>query len=943
MDTVRAALADRYTVDREIGRGGMSTVYLARDLRHSRVVAIKVLDPGLAFTIGPDRFRREIATLARLHHPNILPLLDSGALPHGQSLYYIMPFVTGESLRSRLDRERQLSVEDTVRLTAEIADALDYAHGNDVVHRDIKPENILLQSGHAVLADFGIARAPDPEGSPTLSTVGLAVGTPQYMSPEQAQGRTDVDGRSDQYSLACVVFEMLAGTPPFEGNSALTVAARHTSELPPSLRRVRATIPRSLESAIERALSKVPADRFSKTGQFAAALTAGALNEGGLSLPSWRRMGEDARHHWGVLLGIGALLVAVLALFWSRGGDGRRLETARPDWVVGYPLAELGERDTILRTGESIAGMLSEAMQQVPALRWIDGWSLLDPAARQDARTLDVTKMRKLTRAQGARYAIHGAFVTTRDSVTVDLRLLDVVRDSQVGQASASDARATAVPVRLGLRALLRLLPAVVAPGARLSEDALASVASGDAAAVALWMQGDAAYRRSRYSRALELYREAVSRDSTLALAAFKGAQAAIWAGSDTDAVRLSALALRHDQHLPQRYVDYARGLRAYLAGSSDSAVAALRAALTPDAVWAEGWALLGEVYFHQFPRTVAPLDTLAESAFTAALDADSGFAPALPHLIEFRLGRGELASAGRLLDRYRSSGADRESWFPLDLGLRCLQSGADRFDWKKAAAVDPDDVLLAAKLLSVGARQSGCARRAAESLVDAEPDNASPALTLLLGLDAAQGRTPRVIQRQDSLFSRGNTGAIEYAILGQVAGLARSDTALAVLAKLRLRGQAAPEFWHWWIAEDAMARGDLAAEQRLRSDRAFNVANDSALMLTLDARMALLLGDSTAAIDLLQRSLALPAAENLDWSLQAPRPIERLLLARLLLARSRPDDALVMAAAFDGQPMAFLPFLPASLELRATALDQLSRPDAARRVRRRLEVLRGP
>ncbi|HTO73743.1 MAG TPA: serine/threonine-protein kinase, partial [Gemmatimonadales bacterium] len=478
----------------------MSTVYLARDLRHSRLVAIKVLDPGLAFTIGPDRFRREIATLARLHHPNILPLLDSGALPEGRSLYYIMPFVTGESLRARLDRERQLPLDEAVRLAGEVADALDYAHGNDVIHRDIKPENILLQSGHAVLADFGIARAPDPEGSPTLSTVGLAVGTPQYMSPEQAAGRTDVDGRSDQYSLACVVYEMVAGVPPFEGNTPQTVAARHKSEAPPSLRRNRARVPRGLESAIDRALNKVPADRFKRSGEFARALTAGLDTGEGWLIPTWPRIQRGLRRNSLAVWLLVALAVVAGALAWSLDRPELVHRPARTDWVVGYPLAELGERDTLLRTGESIAGMLSEAMQQVPVLRWIDGWSLLDPAARQDARSLNVTQMRQLTLGQGARYAIHGTFITTRDSVTVDLRLLDAVADSQVAQASASGDRASAVPVRLGLRALMQLLPRMVAPGAPFSPDALAAVASGDAGAVALWMQGDAAYRRARYA-----------------------------------------------------------------------------------------------------------------------------------------------------------------------------------------------------------------------------------------------------------------------------------------------------------------------------------------------------------------------------------------------------------------------------------------------------------
>ena len=942
MASVRGALADRYAVEREIGRGGMSTVYLARDLRHSRLVAIKVLDPGLAFTIGPDRFRREIATLARLHHPNILPLLDSGALPEGRSLYYIMPFVTGESLRARLDREHQLPLDEAVRLAGEVADALDYAHGNDVIHRDIKPENILLQSGHAVLADFGIARAPDPEGSATLSTVGLAIGTPQYMSPEQAAGRTDVDGRSDQYSLACVVYEMVAGVPPFEGNTPQTVAARHKSDAPPSLRRNRARVPRGLESAIDRALSKTPADRFKRSGEFARALTAGLSTGEGWLIPSWPRMQRGLRSNAlaaGLLV---ALALAVAALSWSlaRPAGGRR--PARTDWVVGYPLAELGERDTLLRTGESIAGMLSEAMQQVPVLRWIDGWSLLDPLARQDARSLTVSQVRQLALDQGARYAIHGTFVTTRDSVTVDLRLLDAVADSQVAQASASGDRATAVPVRLGLRALMQLLPRMVAPGAPFSSDALAAVASGDAGAVALWMQGDAAYRRARYARAQELYAEAVARDSTLAIAAFKGAQAAIWSGNDAAAEPLAALALRHAERLPHRYASFAGGVAAYLAGLSDSAVASLGVALLPDARWAEAWTMLGEVYYHQFPRAMAPLDSLADAAFETAASADSGFTPALPHLIEAALRRGDLPASRHRLARYQAGDADSSSWYPYALALDCLSDESNRFDWAAAARRDSTATLFAAKLLAVGGAEPRCARGALAGLA-ATGAYSYPALGLLLSLDAAQGRQSEVARRLQNNLESGNRAATIYVAMAATAGLDVGDSGQAFIARLKSRQATLPADWLWWLGSLAAARGDSALLRDVRGYAGRAAPNDAGSLLALDAGLARLRGDTTQALTLYRQLLARPAGGTLDWDLRSPCPGERLALARLELARGDAQRALADAAVFDGQPLAFLPYLPASLELRIAALERLGRIDQARVLRQRLAMLRQP
>src|SRR4029077_14552021 len=259
-----------YRLEREIGRGGMATVYLAEDLKHRRPVALKVLSPARAGSLGTDRFLREIEIAARLAHPHILSLHDSGEADG--LLYYVMPYVEGESLRGRLNRERQLPLGDALRISREVADALDYAHGRDVVHRDIKPENILFQAGHAVVSDFGIARAIRVAGVKRFTGTVIAVGTPGYMSPEQAAGGEQLDGRSDLYSLACVLYEMLAGDPPFTGWSAQAILARQAIEPVPRLRAVRDTVPDWLEQVVVRALAKAPADRFATSGEFIAAL-----------------------------------------------------------------------------------------------------------------------------------------------------------------------------------------------------------------------------------------------------------------------------------------------------------------------------------------------------------------------------------------------------------------------------------------------------------------------------------------------------------------------------------------------------------------------------------------------------------------------------------------------------------------------------------------------
>ena len=279
--TLQIQLATRYHLEREIGRGGMATVYLAQDLRHDRPVALKVLHTELAASLGAERFQREIRLAARLQHPHILTVHDSGEVPgEGAAppiLWFTMPFIEGETLRSRLAREGQLPVPDAVRIIREVADALGYAHEHGVVHRDLKPENILLTSTHALVADFGIALALRGVRDERLTGTGMAIGTPAYMSPEQAVGSQDVDARSDVYAMGCVLYEMLAGEPPFTGPSAQAVIARSMSESPRPIRQARETVPASLEQVVHTALAKAPADRYQSGVQFAQALAPEVL------------------------------------------------------------------------------------------------------------------------------------------------------------------------------------------------------------------------------------------------------------------------------------------------------------------------------------------------------------------------------------------------------------------------------------------------------------------------------------------------------------------------------------------------------------------------------------------------------------------------------------------------------------------------------------------
>ncbi|MFL5505414.1 MAG: protein kinase domain-containing protein [Gemmatimonadales bacterium] len=310
-ERLASALADRYRLERELGAGGMATVYLAHDVRHDRKVAIKVLRPELAAVIGAERFLSEIKTTANLQHPHILPLFDSGE--SDGFLYYVMPFIEGETLRDRLTRDKQLTIADAVRIATEVADALEYAHKRGVVHRDIKPENVLLHDGRALVADFGIALAASKAGESRMTQTGMSLGTPAYMSPEQAMGEREITGRSDIYALGCMLYEMLSGDPPFTGSTAQAIVARVMTERPRSLVQQRHTIPPHVEAATLTAMEKLPADRFESAGVFAAALRdAGFAHTGARTtlLPAAREARADRRR----FVTMGALTAALLAL-----------------------------------------------------------------------------------------------------------------------------------------------------------------------------------------------------------------------------------------------------------------------------------------------------------------------------------------------------------------------------------------------------------------------------------------------------------------------------------------------------------------------------------------------------------------------------------------------------------------------------------------------------
>ena len=432
-DQLNSALTGRYRVERELGRGGMATVFLAEDLKHPRRVAIKVLNPELTALLGPERFLREIEIAARLQHPHILTLLDSGEARG--LLYYVMPYVEGESLRERLVREQQLPVAEALRLAREVADALDHAHRAGVVHRDIKPENILLQAGHAVVTDFGIARAVSAAGGAKLTPTGTAVGTPAYMSPEQVLGSRDLDGRSDLYSLGCVLYEMLAGVPPFASAAAEGLAYQHLSAPPPTVTSVRPSVPEATARAISKCLAKTPADRFGTAGELAEAL--------GTPMEVVKPPAPPRRRGRLVFAASAAALILLTLVVWRFGPSLIHHPAPVPgkkDWIL---VAEFdgpaADSTVVAATRDLVMAALdqSEIVATVPR----DQIRLaLQSAGKPTSTRVDGEVAREIAYRSAVRTVLEGRVGRLGSGYSIVLRVVDV--DSARIVASVSDAAA---------------------------------------------------------------------------------------------------------------------------------------------------------------------------------------------------------------------------------------------------------------------------------------------------------------------------------------------------------------------------------------------------------------------------------------------------------------------------------------------------------------------
>jgi tetratricopeptide (TPR) repeat protein len=527
------ALAERYAVERVLGQGGSAIVCLAQDLRHSRPVAIKVLRPEIAMFIGKDRFLDEIETVAKLQHPLILPLYDSGEADG--LLYFVMPHVQGDSLRDRLEREKQLPVEDALAIARDVATALAFAHERGVVHRDIKPENIMLFGGSAVVADFGIARVLHAAGDPRKTDAGLALGTPLYMSPEQTAASGDMDARSDQYSLACVLYEMLGGAPPFTGVSPADVLAHHISARPRLISELRSTVPPALTLAVAKALSKLPADRFRTVTEFADAI---------LAAPGGRTRAER-KDHRRVWAGASALFVVVLALLFLRSYG------PRPDPRY-YFVPPFSHRDALvprLLSADNCALYLRESLKHWRGLTVVDGLHTADILGREEPVPTGVESAARQARMLGAGRLILGTVWMEDTTIRVHAALFDV-NHSQHALAER-DVRLPLNPTTAQVSAgFEELADSLVATSAGQPTPTTAPAVFGTRSLDALlaFAAADSALYVWNLARADSAFRAARDADPRYGYAWLRVAQVAQWRGRDPstyadDAARALALA----------------------------------------------------------------------------------------------------------------------------------------------------------------------------------------------------------------------------------------------------------------------------------------------------------------------------------------------------------------------------------------------------------------
>jgi serine/threonine protein kinase/tetratricopeptide (TPR) repeat protein len=944
LSKVQEALGGDYTLREEIGHGGMAVVFLADDHRHGRKVAVKILKEEFVGSFHATRFQREIRLEGQLQHPHILPIFDSGA--RQGLLYFIMPYVEGKTLRERLDREGMLPLDEALRIGREVAAALAHAHGKDVVHRDIKPANILLRDGHAMVADFGVAKAVEESAGATLTKTGVVVGTPAYMSPEQAGGQGRLDGRSDLYSLGCVLYEMLGGEPPFTGPTTQSIMAKHLNEPPPSLATLRPDLPPGVVALVRRLLAKVPADRHRTAEELLRVLEDPKTLEEKAPPPFLHRI---LPWPWarGTVLVAAVAGLAVLAGKSLGPGSEPSGESLDPHKVAVFPLVD---RSGMSLDGGGIDFLIGMALEQTEPLLFRPAFQWLSTEQRANAGSVTMEESRRISGELGAASFITGQIMRRRDSVSVVLTLHRTDDGSEIRQAYSSALLGPDALERAGQHAIVGLLPTIADPGREMDMDPFRELSPG---ALTNWIQGERQYRLSRFADALSFYTRALEADSLLVLAAVKGAQAANWSHNEGEAPRLIRAASRPDAPLPSRYGRFLEGLNAYIQGQADTAIGHLRSALEEDPDWSEAWMLLAEVHNHLLPVGVS--NDSAEAHFLRSAE-DPGFTPPLIHLAEKAIRENRLAEAAGFIERLEQAQADADKLRILRAMLACVRDGPETMDFAGLAAPHLGTLYDFSVLLSPGARQPECARAGFEAVLaaDAWATNYSwAAAQLLQRLMVAQGEVREAEAFLLTLIEndRGAAGPMLTAVLNAFAGApmpavleATEATAKGIYGQAyeSARGVVTP----WVLGILHVLKGEPAPVTALR-DHLTATARESGdpkatlLANSLSGHLMLMAGDTTGAVALFE-SLR-PVSDRISLAQQLPDALapSRLRLAEIYLARGEFVRAHDAAAVFDHpEPAVFIPFVPRSLQIRLEAAAGMGNAELVEEYTRRLRRL---
>jgi tetratricopeptide (TPR) repeat protein len=919
LQRISAALAGRYLVERELGRGGMATVYLAQDVRHHRAVAIKVLGDEVSAAVGAERFLREIEIAASLTHPNILPLLDSGVTGGKDSQpYYVMPFIEGESLRERMSREGQLPVEEAVQLGREVADALHHAHERGVVHRDIKPENILLAGGHAVVADFGVARALAQPGVKAITKTGMAVGTPMYMSPEQAAADPSVDGRSDVYALGTLLYEMLAGSPPYPGPTAHAILARKMSGPPPSLRVVRPAVSDALERAVFKSMEIAPADRFKSAQALGSALESAITPAfipatGVVPAPSGRK---PVRR--GLLAAAAFAVLAAGAVIFLRPKAAPAVADA--EVVAVLPFRVDGADTSVARYRIGMLDLLHASLNGEGGPRAVSPATVLSAWRRvvsSEAEDLPDDRALDLARRLGAGRVLTGSIVAVPRRLVLHASLLRTSDGERIeAQAEGAPDSVLAVVDRLVADLLVRSKVGAARPDLR-------SLTTTSLPALRAFLDGQVAYRDARYPDASRHFESALALDSTFALAAIGYFKAAGW-GSGGDAARGIRIAWNNRERLGARdraLLDNYTGPRYPAQNFSRSNIQAAErlVQLAPDD--AEAHVEYGDALYHFGDQVDYPDPwPVARRAFERAVALDSGFAAPLDHLIQITAATGDTAALRR--------------FFALRRGLVAKGAAPLRFShyWRYAHAFE-DQALLDSLHRSItpdswegDVIQIGMASAldlpTIERLLEKSRRNASTEgrrrFSLLLSYQLAlnNGQPARAARMLDSFAIRSPDprvadvlrvmGGLYWQLDSTVARAAAAALSRAVGPTDRWGAEVFSQMWR-------MSEGDTSRlEQTIRTVRGAINPPGSA-MANIDAEIWTRVLE---AIDESRRGSGRPALERLD-SLLASGPQQSLMplrmanleAARLFERDGRPERALraVRRRAHQWQDFSFL------------------------------------